>query len=42
VVGIWLIFNPLLIFISGFCTFETIFSWCGFYAAIGKNSCPLN
>ena len=41
-VGIWLSFNPLLIFISGFCAFETIFSWCGFYAAIGKNSCPLN
>jgi hypothetical protein len=33
--------NPLLIFISGFCFFEAIFSWCGLYAALGKNSCPL-
>jgi len=33
--------NPLLLFFSGFCFFEAIFSWCGFYALIGKNSCPL-
>jgi len=41
---IWAImtnWNPFLIFFSGFCFFEAIFSWCGFYAAIGKNSCPL-
>jgi len=41
---IWAIttsWNPILIFFSGFCFFEAIFSWCGFYAAIGKNSCPL-
>ena len=33
--------NPLIIFFSGFALFEAIFSWCGFYAAIGKNTCPL-
>lgn len=34
--------NPYLLFFAGFCFFEAIFSWCGFYAAIGKDSCPLN
>jgi hypothetical protein len=34
--------SPLLIFFSGFCIFESLFSWCGFYAAIGKNTCPIN
>ncbi len=34
--------SPLLIFVSGFCIFESLFSWCGFYAAIGKNTCPIN
>lgn len=33
--------NPILIFFSGFALFEAVFSWCGFYAAIGKNSCPM-
>lgn len=33
--------NPILLFFSGFTLFEALFSWCGFYAAIGKNSCPL-
>lgn len=33
--------NPLILFLSGFCFFEAIFSWCGFYAALGKNTCPL-
>jgi hypothetical protein len=33
--------NPVLLFFSGFCFFETIFSWCGFFALIGKNSCPI-
>lgn len=33
--------SPILLFFSGFALFEAIFSWCGFYAAIGKNSCPL-
>jgi hypothetical protein len=32
--------NPILLFFSGFVLFEAIFSWCGFYAAIGKNTCP--
>lgn len=31
----------ILIFFSGFAIFEAIFSWCGFYAALGKNTCPL-
>lgn len=35
------IWSPVLIFFSGFALFEAIFSWCGFYAAIGKNTCPL-
>lgn len=33
--------NPVLLFLSGFTLFEAIFSWCGFYAALGKNACPL-
>lgn len=33
--------NPLILFFSGFCVFEAIFSWCGLYAMIGKNTCPL-
>jgi hypothetical protein len=33
--------SPLLLFFSGFCFFEAIFSWCGFYAAMGRNSCPI-
>jgi hypothetical protein len=33
--------NPILLFFAGFTLFEAIFSWCGFYAAIGRNSCPL-
>jgi len=33
--------SPLLLFFSGFALFEAIFSWCGFYAAIGKNTCPV-
>jgi len=32
--------SPLLFFFSGFAFFEALFSWCGFYAALGKNSCP--
>ncbi len=31
----------IIIFFSGFAIFEAIFSWCGFYAAIGKNTCPV-
>ncbi len=29
--------SPILLFFSGFALFESLFSWCGFYAAIGKN-----
>ena len=41
---LWAIFtswSPVLLFFSGFCLFEAIFSWCGFYALIGKSSCPI-
>jgi hypothetical protein len=31
----------ILLFFSGFAFFEAIFSWCGFYAAIGRNTCPV-
>jgi len=34
--------SPILIFFSGFAIFEAIFSWCGFYAAMGKNTCEIN
>lgn len=34
--------SPILIFLSGFALFEAIFSWCGFYAAMGKNTCSIN
>jgi len=34
--------SPILIFFSGFAIFEALFSWCGFYAAMGKNTCPIN
>ncbi len=30
----------ILIFFSGLAFFEAFFSWCGFYAALGKNTCP--
>ena len=33
--------NPILIFFSGFALFEAIFSWCGFYVALGKNTCSI-
>jgi len=42
--GLWAItttWSPILIFFSGFAFFEAIFSWCGFYAAMGKNTCPV-
>lgn len=41
VLAITTTWNPLLIFFSGFALFEAIFSWCGFYAALGKNTCPI-
>jgi len=34
--------SPILLFFAGFALFESIFSWCGLYAALGKNTCPLN
>ena len=33
--------SPILIFFSGFAFFESIFSWCAFYQAIGKNTCDI-
>jgi hypothetical protein len=33
--------NPIFLFFSGFALFEAIFSWCGFYTALGKNTCPV-
>ena len=33
--------NFILLFFSGFALFEAMFSWCGFYAAIGRNTCPI-
>jgi len=41
---LWAVFttwNPILLFFSGFCFFEALFSWCGFYSLLGKNTCPL-
>ena len=34
--------NPIVLFFAGFCFFEAIFSWCGVFAALGKNTCPMN
>lgn len=39
-VAITTTWSPILIFLSGFALFEAIFSWCGLYAALGKNTCP--
>lgn len=33
--------NPLLLAFAGFCFFQALFSWCGFFALIGKDQCPL-
>jgi hypothetical protein len=41
---IWAItttWNPIILFFSGFALFEASFSWCGFYAVFGKNTCPV-
>ncbi|MFA6422227.1 MAG: DUF2892 domain-containing protein [Candidatus Buchananbacteria bacterium] len=38
--AIFTTWNPILLFISGFCFFEAIFSWCAVYSVLGKNSCP--
>jgi len=34
--------SPVTLFISGFCLFEAIFSWCAFYQALGRNTCPIS
>ena len=33
--------SPTLLFVSGFCFFEALFSWCGLYAALGQSTCPI-
>ncbi len=40
-VAITTTWNPFLIFFAGFCFFEAIFSWCGLFAALGRNSCDI-
>jgi len=40
VIAITTTWSPWLLFFSGFAFFEAIFSWCGLYAALGKNTCP--
>lgn len=39
--AIFTTWSPWLLFFSGFCLFEAVFSWCGIYAALGRNTCPL-
>ncbi|MBU0612279.1 DUF2892 domain-containing protein [Patescibacteria group bacterium] len=41
ILAITTIWNPIVLFLSGFLFFEAIFSWCGIYAAMGKNTCPI-
>lgn len=41
VIAITTTWSPLLLFASGFCFLEAIFSWCGLYAAMGRSSCPV-
>lgn len=33
--------SGIVIFAAGFCLFEAIFSWCGLFALMGKNTCPI-
>lgn len=40
-IAIMTTWSPLLLFAAGFCFFEALFSWCGFFAAIGKSTCPI-
>ncbi len=42
VIAITTTWSPWLLFFSGFAIFEALFSWCGLYAAFGKNTCPTN
>lgn len=39
-VAITTTWNPVIIFISGFLIFESIFSWCALNQLMGKNTCP--
>jgi len=41
IIAITTTWSPWLLFFSGFAFFEAIFSWCGFYAALGKSTCPI-
>lgn len=41
-VAITTTWSPWLLFFSGFAFFTAIFGWCGLYAALGKNTCPVN
>lgn len=34
--------SPTLLFFSGFTLFEATNKWCALYAAMGKNTCPLD
>lgn len=34
--------SPIALFWSGFCFYEGIANWCGFYAVIGRNTCSIN
>ncbi len=34
--------NPIALFFSGFLFYEALFTWCGFYAILGKNTCPID
>lgn len=40
-IAIFTTWHPLLLFASGFCFFEAIFSWCIYNQLLGKNSCPI-
>jgi H+/Cl- antiporter ClcA len=33
--------SPGLLIGAGFTFYESFFKWCGFYALIGKNTCPI-
>jgi len=39
--GLWF-WNPVLMLIAGFVLFEAAAGWCAFYAAIGRNTCPIS
>ncbi len=33
--------DPGALFFAGFAFFEAAFSWCGLYALMGRNTCPV-